>query len=117
MSRLGAAALIAAFALSAPAGAFAQSAGDEQYRDPFAGRDQARDEGDDGGDQGGGSPAPAPAPAPTSTAAPTESTTTAEPIATTAETLPRTGSGAVWVAALGLLSIAAGAGLRYHSTS
>jgi LPXTG-motif cell wall-anchored protein len=116
MSRLGAAALTAAFALSAPAGALAQSAGDEQYRDPFADQDQAQAERDGGGDQGGSSPSAAPAPAPTGTAAPTESTTTAEPIATTADTLPRTGSEAVWVAALGLLSIAAGAGLRYRST-
>jgi len=108
---------MAAFALSAPAGALAQSAGDEQYHDPFADQDQAQDERDGGGgDQGGSSPSPAPAPAPTGTAAPTESTTTAEPIATTADTLPRTGSEAVWVAALGLLSIAAGAGLRYRST-
>jgi len=120
MSRLGAAALAAALFLSAPAGALGQSAGDEQYHDPFAGQDQARDEGGRG-DQGGGSPppspSPAPPPAPTTTAAPTESTTTAEPIATTADTLPRTGSDAVWVAALGLLSIAAGAGLRRRSAS
>ena len=112
MSRIGATALAAAIVLSLPAAALGQSAGDEQYRDPFAGQDEPQDDGPAGQDDP--APAPAPAPAPTTTVAPTESTatTTAEPVATTAGTLPRTGSAAAWVAGFGLLLIAAGAGLR-----
>jgi LPXTG-motif cell wall-anchored protein len=111
MSRIGATALAAAIVLSFPAAAMGQSAGDEQYRDPFAGQE---DQPQDDGTTGQGNPAPAPAPAPTTTTAPTGSTTTttAEPVATTAGTLPRTGSAGAWVAGFGLLLIAAGAGLR-----
>ncbi len=100
--------LAAALALGAPAPALAQSVGDEQYRDPFAGEEQAPD-------SGGENPAPAPAPAPSSPTpapAPSTSTTPAEPTATTAGTLPRTGAEDAWIAAAGLLLIAAGAGLR-----
>jgi LPXTG-motif cell wall-anchored protein len=110
MSRPGAAALLTLLALSAPGTVLAQSVGDEQYRDPFAG--------DQGSQQDGtGAPTPAPAPAPTPTSAPTASApatdpVTGEPIATVAGTLPRTGSEAVWVAAAGLFLIAAGIGLR-----
>ena len=46
MSRRGAALLATVLALSAPATTVAQSAGDDQYRDPF---------GEDGGQQGSGS--------------------------------------------------------------
>ena len=98
--------LAATIALAAPASALAQSVGDEQYRDPFAGEEQPQDE--------TGTPPPAnghPAPAPTGTPAPTVSTTV-EPTATTAATLPRTGPAAAWVAAAGVLALVAGAGLR-----
>lgn len=111
MSRPGAAALVAVFALSAPAAAVAQSAGDEQYRDPFAGQDQGQDQGSqEAAPAPAPTPAPAPAPAPT-TAAPTESTTV-EPTTTVAGTLPRTGAGTGWLGAAALALIAAGAGLR-----
>jgi hypothetical protein len=104
MSRLGAAALAAVFALSAPAAAIAQSAGDEQYRDPFAGQDQGSRE---------AAPAPAPTPAPAPAPAPTTAApTTVEPTATVAGTLPRTGAETAWVAATALLLVAAGGGLR-----
>jgi LPXTG-motif cell wall-anchored protein len=113
MSRLGTAALITLFTLSVPGSALAQSVGDDQYRDPFAGQD-------DGGQQDGtAAPAPAPAPAPTPAPAPAPTTSTpatdpatGEPIATVADTLPRTGGEAAWVAAAGVLLIAAGAWLR-----
>ena len=115
MSRLGAAALVAVFALSFPAAAIAQSAGDEQYGDPFAGQDQPQGEPQDEESQETApaptpAPAPAPAPAPT-TIAPAESTTV-EPTATVAGTLPRTGAETGWLAASALLLLAAGAGLR-----
>lgn len=97
------AALATALALGAPAPALAQSVGDEQYHDPFAGDVQAPD-------KSGENPAPAPSPAPTP--APSTSSAPVEPTATTAETLPRTGQEDAWIVAAGLLLIAAGAGLR-----
>jgi LPXTG-motif cell wall-anchored protein len=107
MSRLGAAALLTLFTLSVSGTALAQSVGDEQYRDPFAGQDQSGQQDD------AGAPAPAPAPTPAPTAsAPATDPATGEPIATVADTLPRTGSDAGWVAAAGLLLIAVGAALR-----
>lgn len=113
MSRLGAAALVAVFVLSAPVAAIAQSAGDEQYRDPFAGQGQGQDQGSqEAAPNPAPTPAPTPAPAPApTTAAPTESTT-AEPTGAVAGTLPRTGVETGWVAATALLLIAAGSGLR-----
>jgi LPXTG-motif cell wall-anchored protein len=114
MSRLGAAALITLFAMSIPGSALAQSVGDDQYRDPFAGQDQGQDE--SAQQDGTSAPAPAPAPAPTTSAptasAPATDPVTGEPIATVADTLPRTGSEADWVAAAGLFLIAAGVALR-----
>ncbi len=105
MSRLGAAALLTLFTLSVPGTALAQSVGDEQYRDPFAGQDQS------GQQDGASAPAPAPTPAPTASV-PATDPPTGEPIATVADTLPRTGGEAGWIAAVGLLLTAAGAGLR-----
>jgi LPXTG-motif cell wall-anchored protein len=109
MSRLGAAALLTLFTLSVPGTALAQSVGDEQYRDPFAGQDHGQDESTR--QDGTAAPAPAPTPAPTASA-PATDPATGEPIATVADTLPRTGSEAGWVAAAGLLLIAAGGALR-----
>ncbi len=109
MSRLGAAALLTLFTLSVPGTALAQSVGDEQYRDPFA--DQGRGQDQSGQQNGTGAPAPAPTPAPTASA-PATDPATGEPIATVADTLPRTGGEAGWVGAAGVLLIAAGAALR-----
>lgn len=109
--------LAAALALSAPGAALAQSAGDDQYRDPFAGEEQPDDAagGDDpeasggsggAGGSGGGSTA---APAPTAQTAPV----TTAPTATTAgETLPRTGADAWILAIAGVGLLAAGSALR-----
>jgi len=114
MSRLGAAALLTLFVLALPGTAVAQSVGDDQYRDPFAGQDQGRDESPPPNDTS--APVAAPAPVPTTSAptasAPATDPATGEPIATVADTLPRTGSEAGWVAAAGLLLIAAGVALR-----
>jgi len=113
MIRRGTVALAAALALLAPAGALAQSVGDEQYRDPFAGEDQQQGGGDQGGDSTPAPAAPAPSPAPAAPApTPAVDPTTGEPIATTADTLPRTGAAAVGVAVAGVLLLAAGASLR-----
>ncbi len=69
--------LIAALALAAPGTALAQSAGDEQYQDPFAGDDQSQsgDSQGDGSESAQATPTPAPAapsqaPAPTAAPAP-----------------------------------------------
>jgi hypothetical protein len=109
MSSRASAVLAAALALGAPTSTFAQSVGDEQYRDPFAGEEQQQ-ETNNGNGESTPAPAPAPAPAPT-TSAPT-GTTTDEPIATVAGELPRTGGESGWVAAIAVLFLAAGAGLR-----
>jgi LPXTG-motif cell wall-anchored protein len=117
MARSRLAVLLAALALLAPASAFAQSAGDEQYQDPFGGDDQSQSQGSDqqdtqgssGGDSGSGETAQA-TPAPT--AAP------AAPVATTAQAqaaapqLPRTGSDAAPQLAAGALLLAGGLVLR-----
>lgn len=117
MSRREVATLAAALALGVPAPALAQSAGDDQYRDPFAGGEgqQQQTGGNGGGSDGDTQTAPAPAnpaPAPSRTPASAPSANASEPVATTAGELPRTGSSAVWVAALGVLLVAAGVHLR-----
>ena len=91
-----------------PAGAAAQSAGDEQYQDPFA---------DDPAQEAPAAPpasTPAPAaPAPAS-AAPATAAPAAAPQATAAQ-LPRTG-GEAWLLALaGLALMSAGVALRAHA--
>jgi LPXTG-motif cell wall-anchored protein len=96
--------LVAVFAL-AGAPAWAQSAGDEQYDDPFAGQE----------DQGSSSqPAPtataAPAPA-AAQAAPAPAPAPAAPTATAAQ-LPRTGAETLLTALAGVGLVMAGVGLR-----
>lgn len=111
-----AAATAAALALSLPGAALAQSAGDDQYRDPFGEEGQPQDQGGD--DTGRTAPdasgQSAPAPAPTPAPAPS---TAAEPTATVAGELPRTGLGAGLVAALGVVLLGAGIGLRRASAT
>ena len=109
-----AAAAIAALALSAPGSALAQSAGDDQYRDPFAGQgsggqEQPQQPAGGGGSSGGSTSAPvAPSAPATVPAAPASS-------ATTSGTLPYTGLPAGLVSGAGLLLMAAGFGLRRAS--
>ena len=106
------AALVAAGALAAPASAVAQSAGDEQYQDPFAGEDQGQSQG--GGDGGGAQQptAPAPsAPAPEAAPAPAPSAPAPAPAASQSQ-LPYTGAetGAIMLA--GTILLAGGIALR-----
>jgi hypothetical protein len=109
--------LSAAFVLATPAGALAQSAGDDQYQDPFGGSG--------GGSGGGGSAQPAPTPAtpaaPSGTAAPSTPAPTAPtasasqaPAAQPAGQLPYTGSPveAGLLAGVGAVLLAGGVGLR-----
>jgi hypothetical protein len=104
MRGLALAALVAAAltALTLPAAALAQSAGDEQYQDPFApGGEQQQGS---GGEQPA-TTAPAPAPAPSAQAPSAQAT------APTAD-LPRTGVPAWPVALLGGGLVAMGIGVR-----
>jgi hypothetical protein len=115
---LTAAALLLALA---PASSFGQSAGDEQYVDPFEGAGQEQGNGSrDGGGQGGGggqagsgsqtaepvAPAPAPAPVPVPEA------TVSAGASDQSERLPVTGGPVVLIAALGAGLLAGGYALR-----
>ena len=110
MRRSGAATLAAALALGLPAGALAQSAGDDQYRDPFAGEEQEQSSG--GGSTGGGSTGGSTQASPPPTATVPAPNTVSAPVATTAGELPRTGLAAGVVTVAGFLLLAAGFGLR-----
>jgi LPXTG-motif cell wall-anchored protein len=117
-SRRRIAALVAAGLLAAPATALGQSAGDEQYEDPFAGENQPEQPSPDTpvDDGGGAQPAPAPAePAP----APAPATAGQEPAATESgpatasqEQLPNTGADAEAVLLVGTILLAGGVALR-----
>jgi LPXTG-motif cell wall-anchored protein len=115
------AALAATVALAAPASALAQSAGDDQYEDPFAGEDQGQ-QGGGGGGGGGGSgqapappesstPAPATPPAPAPAPADPTGATSAAPSSTQPQ-LPRTGADAGAVLLVGSILLAGGVALR-----
>jgi hypothetical protein len=106
--------LMALLALALPTGALAQSSEDT------SGADQYTEQGIPGSEAPAEptEPEPAPEPAPTPTpSAPSGSTapSTAEPIATTAQTettLPRTGAEEAWIALTALLLLGCGLGLR-----
>jgi len=106
--------LIAASLLAVPSAALAQSAGDEQYSDPFGQVEQG------GGGQGqqsqgqGQSQAPAPAPAePAETAAaPTTADQAVASQDTSSPTLPRTGLNDVFFLVMGATLLLAGATVR-----
>ena len=95
--------------LALPATALAQSAGDEQYSDPFGKVENGND------DAGGGSGNTTAAPAPSTPAAPAEtgveSTETTSTEATGAQ-LPRTGFPVLLLAGAGALLALSGATLR-----
>ena len=126
MARTRLAALLVALALLAPASAFGQSAGDEQYADPFGdGQGQSNDQGsssdqsstsDQGSSSGGTTTAQA---APTATPAPaTSAPATSAPTATTAQAapataeLPRTGGDPITPAVAGFWMLLGGVALR-----
>jgi hypothetical protein len=111
-------------AFAAPATTFGQSAGDEQYVDPFQAPDEPSggqaNPGDQGGDQSAPAPPPEPAPAPApEPAAPVqdvpEPTTVPAPAPAaqpTGATLPRTGLPVLGIALTGLLLLGGGVALR-----
>jgi hypothetical protein len=112
--RMGVAALLAAIALAAPAAAWGQSAGDDQYQDPFGG-DQGQSQGSESpdsssssGDQSTSTPTTQ-APAPT--AAPEASAAQATP-AVASQQLPRTGWDVAVPAVAGFWLLLGGVALR-----
>jgi hypothetical protein len=108
-------ALIALTALASPAGALAQSAGDDQYTDPFGQVEDPRDEAPGGSGQDSQDPGTAaPSPAPKTGATVPGDEAEAAPAAAQPEggVLPRTGMPAGLAAGAGGALLAAGALLR-----
>jgi hypothetical protein len=102
------AAACAVLALSLPAAAFADSAGDNQYQDPFSNvpSQPKQQNNQSSGTQGTTQPS-----APTTTSAPAQSNSGTDPTAH-ADQLPRTGFPLLPVAALGAALLGAGLVLR-----
>jgi uncharacterized surface anchored protein len=97
--------------LLAPAAALAQSAGDDQYADPFGDEEQQQTAPSTPQEE-----SPAPAPAPATTPAPTAQVAQApQAAAPAAPTLPRTGRDALAAALVGVALIATGLALRAHA--
>ena len=90
--------------LALPSFAAAQSAGDEQYADPFGQTEQPN------GSQDQPAPEPQPAPTPATPAAPAEQAVASRQAQ--APTLPATGMPAHLLASMGALLLASGALLR-----
>jgi hypothetical protein len=98
--------LLAAFMLLVPSAALAQSAGDEQYADPFGEVEEPS-----GSQEEPAAPAePAPAPAPAETGVPGEEALVSQE--TAAPTLPATGLPVGLMAGAGAALFAAGGALR-----
>ena len=100
------AALAALALLAVPAAALAQSAGDEQYADPFGDVNPPTQ------DQGTANGSPAPATDATAQAPATESTTAAAADPSTGGSLPLTGFPAALIGLLGALVVATGISVR-----
>ncbi|HEX6653096.1 MAG TPA: hypothetical protein VF072_10165 [Thermoleophilaceae bacterium] len=100
--------LLAVLALALPSAALAQSAGDDQYADPFGQVNDGGGQGQQGDQPTDSAPAPAQSAAP---ATPAEATASQE---TAAPTLPRTGPGmpAWYIAINGAVLLLAGTALR-----
>jgi hypothetical protein len=96
-------AVLLMLALAAPAAVLAQSAGDEQYVDPFQGQGDGSGGGDNGDQSDSGS-------APAAETSPTEDTAgaTAESTVSDTATLPRTGLTLLPVVVAGLFLLSAG---------
>jgi hypothetical protein len=97
--------LLAVSLLALPAAAMAQSAGDEQYSDPFGQTDQPNGSQDEPAPDADAAPA-----APATPAAPAEQAVTSQEAA--APTLPATGLPAFLLASAGGMLLASGAALR-----
>jgi hypothetical protein len=103
--------LVAALALAAPASAFAQSAGDEQYQDPFGDSGSSQSGGDDqssGSSSGSAGETAQAAPTPAAVAPATATQTRAS----AAQQLPRTGGDPITPAVAGFWLVLGGVALR-----
>ena len=98
--------LVTAALALAPAAALAQSAGDDQYRDPFEGGSGGQQQ-----EQPTDQPAPEPAPAPAPEPAP-GGDGEAETAAPAVDALPRTGGPVALIAGLGAALAGAGLAVR-----
>jgi cell division septation protein DedD len=112
MARSRLVALFAALALLAPASAFAQSAGDNQYTDPFGGSggQQQSSSGSQGSSSSGSSGTTTTAQAPAPTSAPVA--TTAQSTTAATQQLPRTGHDPITPAVAGFWLLLGGVALR-----
>jgi len=115
-----ASALACALALGIPAGALAQSAGDDQYQDPFSGQEQSSKGGGGsrggGGDSGRGGSQASPQTA-QATPSPSETDTSQAQQPAQDEALPRTGFEAVLPLAYGGVLLLSGIALRLGARS
>jgi LPXTG-motif cell wall-anchored protein len=103
--------LLAAASLALPAAAWGQSAGDEQYEDPF--EPETGQTEDEGPSQAEPAPDEAPAAAPEpQAAAPAQTAPAQNAPASSAQQLPRTGADAGLLALGGTLLLAGGIALR-----
>jgi LPXTG-motif cell wall-anchored protein len=119
--------LLAAAALALPAAAGAQSAGDDQYQDPFApgsGQTDGGGNGSDGSSDSGGGDAPSAQPVPEPTTPEPAAPEPAAPAATApvapaanAQELPRTGADERLVALAGSVLLISGLALRRRCRS
>ena len=95
--------------------ALAQSAGDDQYEDPFAGEEQEPSQG--GGEEPAATATPAPAPAEPAQEPAAEATPAApgaEPASPQQPELPRTGLDAGPILAIGAVLLGGGIALRFR---
>ena len=111
------AALVATGLLAAPAHALGQSAGDDQYEDPFAGEQQGQSEGGGSEEEPSAPAAPTPEPAaPGSTALDAEPelqpAPESGPVPASQPQLPRTGADTGGIVVAGALLLAGGVALR-----
>jgi LPXTG-motif cell wall-anchored protein len=115
--RLPALILVLVLALAVPGSAFGQTAGDDQYQDPFGDSPAQSDDGGlsttppgggDSGDSGSSGSAP-------ETAAPAPETSAAPTAAAESGTLPNTGSDARLLALLAVSMLMVGVGLRLRT--
>ena len=111
MKRACTALVLAIALLATPASALAQSAGDDQYVDPFQGGDGGGQQEDPAPqpEEPAAPPAPEPAPGGNGTADPAP---TADAVQETSPTLPRTGAPVVLFAAAGYALLLAGIAIR-----
>ena len=108
-------ALACALALALPSAALAQSAGDDQYQDPFSGQSPSSSQPKQAPSGGGGNSQVSPQ----AQSSPSTATTAATPTqgAAQGETLPRTGFPAFLPLAYGLVLLLSGAALRRGARS